>query len=504
MVVACGIWLSVQVLWTYFEVYLRRDTPNPFVGDIALFLHLVPMMAALAVRPDIERSPQPARVGSLDFVLLFFWWLYLYLFVVIPWEYVSVNPTTYGRNFDILYFTEHLVLLIGAAIAWHRSQGTWRAIYRQFFLASLLYAITSVAAGVAIDYGAYYTGSFYDLPLLASVVLFNRAAFLGRESTRPSAPPKLARAGHNWISNLAIAAAATMPLLAAWAVFFSNAPNNVRSFRLVLTLAAIVVIGALRSRRQYAVDQELARANQELREASLTDLLTAVKNRRFLTTIIDNDVRQVIRSYGNVDEHSSSGAQNRDLIFYLIDIDHFKMINDRFGHDQGDDLLVQIVARISSAIRHSDVLIRWGGEEFLVVSRYTNRDEAETLASRVLHAVGTEPFPLKNGRGIRRTCSVGWAAFPWFTIAPEAVDYREVLRLADRGLYDAKNAGRNRAIGLLSDPDPKAAARHYRVDGDSHPQLPTRTLITFGPDCGPDLDRVEDDVPAAAPSLLQS
>jgi hypothetical protein len=79
-----------------------------------------------------------------------------------------------------------------------------------------------------------------------------------------------------------------------------------------------------------------------------------------------------------------------------------------------------------------------------------------------------------------------------------------VLRLADRGLYDAKNAGRNRAIGLLSDPDPKAAARHYRVDGDSHPQLPTRTLITFGPDCGPDLDRVEDDVPAAAPSLLQS
>jgi len=495
MVAAWCMWLCVQVLWTYFEVYLRQDTPNPFVGDIALFLHLVPIMAALAIRPDIERTPQPAHVGSLDFGLLLFWWLYL--FVVVPWQYVSVDELAYGTSFNILYFVEHLVLLIAAVAAWRRSQGLWRTIYRQFFFASLLYALISVAAGVAIDFGAYYTGSFYDLPLMASVVLFNRTAFLAQQSTQLAQSQKVTRDRQNWISGLAIAAAATMPVLAGWAVFFSSAPSSVRSFRLVLTLAAIVVIGALRSRRQYVVDRELARANQELREASLTDLLTAVKNRRFLTTTIDNDVRQVIRSYG--DSGTAHERSNRDLIFYLVDVDHFKIINDRFGHDQGDDLLIQIVARISSAIRHSDVLIRWGGEEFLVVSRYTNREEAETLASRVLHSVGTEPFRLKNGRGIRRTCSLGWAAFPWFTTAPDKVDYREVLRLADHALYQAKNAGRNRAIGLLADTDPAAATRRYALDQDAHPELPTRTLITFGPDNGSDLDHVEEDLPDAVP-----
>src|SRR5207302_10966877 len=120
------------------------------------------------------------------------------------------------------------------------------------------------------------------------------------------------------------------------------------------------------------------------------DVLTGAKNRRYLKTAIEGDVQQVIRFYSaNVD---SVGAQNRDLVFYFIDVDHFKEINDRYGHEQGDQLLAQIAWRISSAIRHADVLIRWGGEEFLVVSRYTDRAEATTLATRILSIVGGEPF----------------------------------------------------------------------------------------------------------------
>lgn len=110
-----------------------------------------------------------------------------------------------------------------------------------------------------------------------------------------------------------------------------------------------------------------------------------------------------------------------DLLFYFVDADHFKEVNDRFGHDVGDQVLVEITRRISTAIRHSDALIRWGGEEFLVVSRYTNRDEAAALAQRVLDAVGSEPFLLHSaGSSIRRTCSVGWAAFPWHPSQPGA------------------------------------------------------------------------------------
>jgi len=73
-----ALWLVYQVLWTYFEVYLRTDVPNPFVGDVVLFLHIVPMMAALAARPHVEQDDRTARLGSLDFALLFVWWLYLY------------------------------------------------------------------------------------------------------------------------------------------------------------------------------------------------------------------------------------------------------------------------------------------------------------------------------------------------------------------------------------------------------------------------------------------
>ena len=82
MSVSISLWLSAQLWWTYFEVVLRKDVPNPFVGDIAIVLHLVPMVAALAVRADQEGQRSQRR--SLDFVLLFGWWLYLYLFFVIP------------------------------------------------------------------------------------------------------------------------------------------------------------------------------------------------------------------------------------------------------------------------------------------------------------------------------------------------------------------------------------------------------------------------------------
>jgi diguanylate cyclase (GGDEF)-like protein len=164
----------------------------------------------------------------------------------------------------------------------------------------------------------------------------------------------------------------------------------------------------------------------------------------------------------------------------LIDIDHFKYINDAFGHAQGDDLLVQIAARISSAIRYSDVLIRWGGEEFLVVSRHTNRDEGETLAARVLESVGTEPFQLASGNSIRRTCSIGWAVFPWSPERPEAADYQEILRLADHALYEAKRQGRNRATGLLA-----AVSRDIdclrQPDFNHRGAPPCRKVVTPGP-----------------------
>ncbi len=253
-----------------------------------------------------------------------------------------------------------------------------------------------------------------------------------------------------------------------------------RGFAILLGLFALYSLVNYRTRKlqserlrlEQAVaerSEALAQANKELQEMSLTDPLTAARNRRFFQATIQSDISQAIRAYTAPDPTRS--RRNRDIIFYLIDADHFKEINDRFGHDAGDQMLIDLTARISSAIRYSDVLVRWGGEEFLVVSRFCERKEAATLAARVLSAVSGEPYKIKGASlSLHRTVSIGWAAFPWNMASPVDVNYEEVLALADRALYRAKNAGRNLAIGAL--PPETAAEPHTAIaHGDTEARV---------------------------------
>ena len=465
--IGCTLWLAAQLLWTYFEVVRRHEVPNPFIGDVALFLHLVPIMAAFLVRQDNE-SRMDGPNGT-DFALLLVWWTYLYLFVVIPWQYVSPDQELYGSSFDILYLVEHAAVLLIAAVSWYRSTCEFRPVCRRLFAACLLYAFASLTASVAIDYGLYYTGSIFDIPLLIAFGMFVQAAVMDTHVTS-SADTTVAFAQEaRAVSLLANAAAFSLPLFAAWAAFWSTTPEPVRRFRVALTLGTIVVIGALRSAKQFQLQTRLTRVNGELEHASVTDSLTGVRNRRFFADTIDNDVQQIVRLHLD-----KAGRHNSDLIFYLIDIDHFKEINDTFGHEEGDDVLVQIAFRISAAIRHSDVLVRWGGEEFLVVSRFTDRGQASVLCGRILESIAGDVFELRNGRTIYRTCSIGWAAFPWFPDRPQVVSYQHTLRLADAALYTAKRNGRNQGFGVVPPADSGTI-------GDDVKNLPTQLVRTMGP-----------------------
>ena len=225
---------------------------------------------------------------------------------------------------------------------------------------------------------------------------------------------------------------------------------------LLAAAAVIAVVGwrtrhleAERRRLEEAVaarSAELAAANRELREASFTDALTGARNRRFFSTVIEDDVNRTLRVH-------STPAQNRprncDLIFYIVDIDHFKEVNDEFGHDRGDNVLAEVARRLTQVVRDSDRLIRWGGEEFLLISRDADRSRGDVLAGRVMQSVGSDPFDLGNGRKVRRTCSVGWAPFPWYPDSTRTFAFTEVLKLADRAMYLAKQSGRNRSVGVL-------------------------------------------------------
>jgi diguanylate cyclase (GGDEF)-like protein len=238
-----------------------------------------------------------------------------------------------------------------------------------------------------------------------------------------------------------------LPLLAAWSFLDRSLPNPVWKFRVLLSLAAVVVFAFVGIVKQARLEKELANANHELLDASLTDLLTGVRNRRFFTNSIEADVQQVLRSFVS---NPSSDLHNRDLVFYLIDIDHFKKVNDQFGHKIGDQVLTEVARRINSAARLSDAVIRWGGEEFLLLSRYTDRKDAHTLANRILDSVGSKPYRVEAAKAdLQITCSIGWAVFPWLALEPKLVTHEQVLVLSDYALYQAKGSGRNRAVGLL-------------------------------------------------------
>ena len=194
---------------------------------------------------------------------------------------------------------------------------------------------------------------------------------------------------------------------------------------------------------------ELQAANKRLEEASLKDPLTGISNRRFFEVTIPRDVQQTIRAYQAASPHEP--PRDRDLVFFIMDIDHFKNLNDTWGHAAGDEVLVAMASRLASVIREADMLVRWGGEEFLIVSQSTSADAAQHVARRILEVIGGQPFETSDGLSISKTCSVGWAAFPWISKTPVDVSVDDILKLADRALYMAKQGGRNRAIGLYPD-----------------------------------------------------
>jgi diguanylate cyclase (GGDEF)-like protein len=329
------------------------------------------------------------------------------------------------------------------AAFWRKTSGRWRTFYAVFCAAGIFNGITFYALNRALEKNVYFTGSWYDIPYGLSFAMFTVVALIGRDLS-PTPESARGEAYQSWMGNLSMMSVLSLPIIALWASADPKLPIEAMHFRVIVTLVTVFLMALLLFIQHYCLNRELRRTNVILEEASLTDPLTGLRNRRYFSATIDADVGQMLRSHA--DGHD---PHTRDLVFYLIDADNFKDVNDHYGHDVGDRVLIEMARRLSSSIRHSDVLVRWGGEEFLIVSRYTDRNEAELLAQRVLAAVADTPFVVgPAGEKMHRTCSMGWATFPWFPENPRAVSYEEVLTLADRGLNRAKLAGRNRAVGM--------------------------------------------------------
>jgi signal transduction histidine kinase len=251
-----GLWMSYQLLWTYYEVYLRQSVPGLFDGDIIIFLHLVPLTAALALRPHIPRDEYAARLGRLDFALLIVWWFYLYALTVMPWQYVVPDVAAYSRNLNALYLAEKLAFLVILVVCWMGSNGPWKRLYGNLFGMGICYAASSYVANWALARNLYYSGSLYDIPLAMAMAWLTWIG-LRTEAQAPASDAREVSTVYGvWVARCSMIAVFSLPLFAAWSMS-SSAPAHIHYFRLVLTLTAAFVMGLMVLVRQYLLDREL-------------------------------------------------------------------------------------------------------------------------------------------------------------------------------------------------------------------------------------------------------
>ena len=192
------------------------------------------------------------------------------------------------------------------------------------------------------------------------------------------------------------------------------------------------VLLGLAYQRIRKTNQSLAHSNAALRKQSERDPLTGLSNRRHFQAAIKR----------LADQGKLSGT------VFLIDIDHFKRINDVHGHAAGDTVLVEIAQRLRATLREDDLVVRWGGEEFLIVVEATDPDYAYGLAQRLLDQIGAQAVT-HGAMQIAVTASIGFASFP---VAPQglALSWERAIDLVDTVMYMAKAHGRNKAYGIES------------------------------------------------------
>jgi signal transduction histidine kinase len=277
LALSCTLWMLGQFDWTYYEVYAHQPVPVIYGGDIVFFLRGIPIMAALALQPHRRQGELQLRLGYLDFVSLFTWWTFLYIFVVFPWMYALPSEGQYNFNYDLVANVHNMVIVGGLAALWLRSKGAWRLVYANLFGAATLYMLSSLTINVAITLHRYSTGSPYDLPLISSFLWFafaglvayrNRAELdaLGEEEAEGDASKRFGE--RTWASQLAMVAVLSLPFFAIYTLRFSHDPTAVRDYRILVTLIASIPLMVIIFLRTQIADRDrvllLSRSQQSV------------------------------------------------------------------------------------------------------------------------------------------------------------------------------------------------------------------------------------------------
>ena len=192
--------------------------------------------------------------------------------------------------------------------------------------------------------------------------------------------------------------------------------------------------------------RDLQAANARLEEISFTDPLTGLHNRRYLTQQIPTDLAFYERDAAYRDGREA-------MVIALLDVDHFKVVNDTWGHAAGDRVLEQLGQLLGELKRNGDYVARWGGEEFLLVLRPLPRGSLARIGERLCSRIAGHAFDLGNGETHRLTVSIGLVECPLFPSHPQLLDWEQLVAVADRAMYRVKTSGRNGWMAYRPLPD---------------------------------------------------
>lgn len=219
----------------------------------------------------------------------------------------------------------------------------------------------------------------------------------------------------------------------------------------------------------------------ELERLALHDALTGLANRLYVTTFMEKEVARIQRAWS-----AQGGGQSLSLAILVVDADHFKAVNDTHGHAAGDAVLAQLAQILRGCVRDADLVARWGGEEFLVLARDSERRTPSRVACRIQQRIRAAAFQLPDGKVIRMTCSIGSSLYPFCARLPQVGTWEDVVGLADAGLYRAKHDGRDR-IGFVVEGEATEGmtAQAIRAAPARIDEAAREGLVAMGVDSGP-------------------
>ncbi len=263
-----AMWCFNQGCWTWFEVIAHKPLPDPFQGDIILFMHVVPLTAAVAIRPHEADRNEAMLPSALNVLILLVWWVVVYAYFVFPEEYIFINVPVYSLRWDLAYLVEGLILIGVAGAAYFTSSGTWRKIYGGLFFSSVIYTFASEAMNAAIARGSYRTGGIYDLPFLTALLGFLAVALYGRRSLHETQEmpvvPQKRRAVAPLLAQLALL---SLPVMGFIALFWTHDPPYLRQIRFAVAMGGVAILAFFVFLKQYLLDQRLLHLLNDSRES---------------------------------------------------------------------------------------------------------------------------------------------------------------------------------------------------------------------------------------------